>query len=72
LLLVTLLGSPASAQTRIATVDMGKLFEGYYNNSDNDNDLTQAILDQLNASAPPEARKTPEKQTEKKTTNGKP
>jgi len=30
LLLVALLGSPAWAQTRIATVDMTKLFDGYY------------------------------------------
>jgi Skp family chaperone for outer membrane proteins len=37
----------------------------YHN--DPENDLTQTILDQLNATAPPEAAKTPEKQPEKKT-----
>jgi Skp family chaperone for outer membrane proteins len=42
-----------------------------YHNDPN-NDLTQAILDQLNAAAPPEAVKTPEKQTEKKTAKAKP
>jgi len=40
--------------------------------NDKDNDLTQAILDQLNAAAPLEAAKTPEKQTEKKNAKAKP
>jgi outer membrane protein len=37
----------------------------YHNNAEND--LTQAILDQLNAAAPPEPAKTPEKQPDTKT-----
>jgi Skp family chaperone for outer membrane proteins len=40
--------------------------------SDNEDDLTQATLEQLNAAAPPEAPKTPEKQPEKKTGKKKP
>ncbi len=40
--------------------------------SNNDSDLTQAILDQLNAAAPLQAAKTPEKETEKKTGKKKP
>jgi outer membrane protein len=42
----------------------------YHNNSDSD--LTQAILDQLNAAAPLEAAKTPEKPPEKETDKKKP
>ena len=42
----------------------------YHSNSDSD--LTQAILDQLNATAPPEAAKAPEKQPEKKTEKKRP
>ena len=34
--------------------------------SNNENDLTQVILDELNAAAPPEALKTPEKPPAKK------
>jgi outer membrane protein len=40
-LLVALLGSPAWAETRIATVDMAKLFDGYYKTKQ-----AQAALDQ--------------------------
>ena len=42
----------------------------YHNNTDSD--LTQAILEQLNATAPPEAAKAPEKQPEKKTDKKRP
>jgi len=42
----------------------------YHNNTDSD--LTQAILEQLNATAPPEAAKAPEKQHEKKTDKKRP
>jgi len=42
----------------------------YHNNTDSD--LTQAILEQLNATAPPESPKAPEKQPEKKTDKKRP
>jgi Skp family chaperone for outer membrane proteins len=42
----------------------------YHKNTDSD--LTQAVLEQLNATAPPEAAKAPEKQPEKKTEKKRP
>jgi outer membrane protein len=55
----------------VAAIGANRLPVILYHN-DNDNDLTQPILEQLNAAAPLEAAKTPDKQPEKKTAKKKP